>query len=178
VRFDLSETTHLRHVTPRDADPLFDVTMANRAHLAPWMPWAVGRLHPDGQRAFLREAVRQHATGNGFQCAVLDGGRIVGSVGFHRIDRVHGATSIGYWLAEDAQGKGTMTSAVRTLIDHAFDVWDLHRVVIEAAPGNVRSRAVAQRLGFAEEGVLREVERVGDRWVDHVVYGLLVGERP
>jgi ribosomal-protein-serine acetyltransferase len=69
-----------------------------------------------------------------------------------------------------------MTAAVRAYVDHAFQVWRLNRVSIEAAVDNARSRAVAERLGFRQEGVLREVERVGERAVDHVVYAVLAAE--
>ena len=61
-------------------------------------------------------------------------------------------------------------------MEHAFGPWDLQRISIEAAPENTRSRAVAERLGFREEGLLREAERVGSRMLDHVVYGLLAEE--
>jgi len=176
VRFDLSDTTHLRPVTARDADALFDVTMANRAHLAPWMPWARELLHPGQTREWIRTVQRQIAEGSGFSCLVVEDGRIRGTVGLNRVDQVNGATAIGYWLTEEAQGRGLMTAAVRTLVDHAFGTMMLHRVVIEAAPDNVRSRAIPERLGFTQEGVLREVERLGDRWLDHVVYGLLATE--
>jgi ribosomal-protein-serine acetyltransferase len=176
VRFDLSDATHLRPVTLRDADALFDVTVANRAHLAPWMPWARDLRHPGQTREWIRTVQRQQAEGNGFSCLVVDDGRIAGTVSLNRVDHVNGATAIGYWLTEAAQGRGTMTAAVRALVGHAFGTMGLHRVVIEAAPDNVRSRAIPERLGFTEEGVLREVERVGDRWLDHVVYGLLAAE--
>ena len=69
-----------------------------------------------------------------------------------------------------------MTRAVRTLVDHAFGVWDLHRVEIQAAVNNHRSRAIPERLGFREEGVLREAERIGDRWNDLAVYAILAPE--
>ena len=47
---------------------------------------------------------------------------------------------------------------------------------IRAAVGNARSRALPQRLGFREEGILREAERVGDAYLDVVVYSVLASE--
>ena len=58
-------------------------------------------------------------------------------------------------------------------MDHAFSVWDLNRVEIRAAPENLRSRAIPERLGFTEEGTLRQAERVGDRYLDNTVYAVL-----
>jgi L-amino acid N-acyltransferase YncA len=43
------------------------------------------------------------------------------------------------------------------------------RVEIRAAPANARSRAIPERPGFTQEGTLRQVERVGDRYLDNVV---------
>jgi hypothetical protein len=43
------------------------------------------------------------------------------------------------------------------------------RVEIRAAPANARSRAIPERLGFTQEGTLRQVERGGDRYLDNVV---------
>jgi ribosomal-protein-serine acetyltransferase len=70
-----------------------------------------------------------------------------------------------------------MTKTVSALLDHAFDEWDLNRVEIHVATGNRRSRAIPERLGFQQEGVLRDYERVGDRYLDIVVYSLLARER-
>ncbi len=97
-------------------------------------------------------------------------------VGFHAIDWVNRHTSLGYWLAADAQGRGTMTTTVDALLPHVFYEWELHRVEIHCAPENCRSRGIPERLGFREEGILRENELVGGRYLDSVVYGLLVKE--
>jgi ribosomal-protein-serine acetyltransferase len=99
-------------------------------------------------------------------------------VGFHGVDWPNRKASIGYWLARDQQGRGTMTHAVRALVDFAFETWTLNRVTIQADVDNAPSRAVAARLGFREEGTLREVERIGERAVDHVVYAMLAAEWP
>ena len=71
-----------------------------------------------------------------------------------------------------------MTEAVRAYTGHAFEVWGMHRMELRAAVGNARSRAVAERVGFVLEGVLRGAERVGDRHLDVAVYAALATEWP
>jgi ribosomal-protein-serine acetyltransferase len=66
-----------------------------------------------------------------------------------------------------------VTEAVRALTTHAFYVWNLNRVEIHVAVANLRSRAIPQRLGLVEEGVLRQAERHGDTFKDIAVYSML-----
>ena len=70
-----------------------------------------------------------------------------------------------------------MTEAVRVLVDHALTVWQLNRVEIRAATGNKPSRAIPERLGFQEEGTLRQAQLVNDQYLDYVVYSTLADER-
>jgi ribosomal-protein-serine acetyltransferase len=179
LRHELPGGYALRLLEEADADEVFALIDANRAHLALWMPWAEREQEPADVLPFIRATRRQIAENNGLQTAILDPDeRIVGIVGFHAVDWEHRKTSIGYWLAADQQGRGTMTEAVRALVDLAFGTWKLNRVTIQAAPDNSRSRAVPQRLGFREEGVLREVERIGERRIDNVVYAMLAADWP
>jgi ribosomal-protein-serine acetyltransferase len=158
-----------------DAPELYALIKANRDHLAQWMPWAAGQ-DLAGTERFIAEAEEQLVRDDGFQAMVAPEGEIIGVAGFHSIDWINRNTSLGYWLAEDAQGQGTMTEVVRALVSHAFCEWDLHRVEIHCAPENRRSRAIPERLGFREEARLREAELVGGRYLDGIVYGLLEEE--
>jgi ribosomal-protein-serine acetyltransferase len=179
LRAELPDGAALRLFEECDAAELFALVDRNRAHLEPWMPWLAGTGGPQATLDFIRGTRRQVAHNDGLQMAIVRAdGAICGVVGFHRVDWPNRATSIGYWLAADRQGRGTMTAAVHALVDHAFGVWRLHRVEISAAVGNARSRAVAERLGFREEGVRREAERHGDRYLDLVVYAVLAREWP
>jgi ribosomal-protein-serine acetyltransferase len=176
-RFALSDACDLRLLEEADAAEFFALIEANRAYLARWMPWASGQTL-EGTQAFIRTTRRQLATNDGFQAAIVRGGRIIGVAGFHAVDWPHRSTSIGYWLDEREQGRGVMTRTVRALTDHALREWQLNRVELRAAADNHRSRAIPERLGFRQEGVLREAERVGDRYLDSVVYGMLAGAWP
>ena len=165
----------VRQLAVEDLNELFALQCANREHLAPWMPWAE-QLERAQTAEFLAQAEQQASRGDGVHCAITQSHRIVGVIGFHYVNRIQLATSIGYWLAADAQGRGTMTLAVAALVDHAFDAWGMHRVELQAAVGNARSRAVAERLGFVHEGVLREAERFATRYADLDVFSVLEPE--
>jgi ribosomal-protein-serine acetyltransferase len=165
----------LRLLDEGDADELYRLIDENRPYLASWLPWAAEHTR-EATREFIRLTQRQTAANDGFQAALVCEGAIVGIAGFLGVNWPHRSTSIGYWLSERHQGRGLMTRAVRTLIDQAFGEWDLHRVEIRAATGNARSRRIPERLGFREEGVVREAERIGDRYNDLAVYGILAPE--
>jgi ribosomal-protein-serine acetyltransferase len=173
--YSLDERTHLRLLEESDAEELYAVVAANRDYLANWMPWAAKQTLDDTLE-FIRSSRKNFAENNGFQVAIVENERIVGGVGFDRPDWANLSMSIGYWIAEAAQGRGIVTRAVGALVDHGFRAWKLNRIEIRAAVDNQRSRAIPRRLGFEEEGVLRQAERVGDRFVDHVVYAMLAAD--
>lgn len=176
LRFELSSGCYLRLFEESDAEELDRVIATNRGHLAKWLAWANDPGGAEAQLAFIRRTREKLAANDGFVAAIIDGAAIVGWVGFDGIDWDSRTTSIGYWLARDRQGRGIMTEAVAALTGYAFDVWKLNRVEIRVAVGNQRSAAIPQRLGFREEGTLRQRERHGDSFRDIVVYSKLAQE--
>jgi ribosomal-protein-serine acetyltransferase len=172
----LDDERWLRIPEESDAEELYELTAANREVLAEWMPWAA-EATLETTLEFIRSRRVEFVGNRGFSTVIVERDQIVGSIGFPQVDHDQGSCEIGYWLARSAQGRGTVTLAVRALIDHAFTAWKLHRVMIQAGVGNARSRAVPERLGFTLEGVLREAERYPDgHYVDLAVYGLVASE--
>jgi ribosomal-protein-serine acetyltransferase len=162
----------LRAYVEDDAAELTSVVAANREHLARWLPWAATYGHQDSLDYITRKQGQIEAD-DGFEGAIVVGGEIVGGAGFHALDKLNRSSSIGYWLTAEAQGSGLMTATVRALLDHAFGVWELYRVVIEAVVDNARSRAIPERLGFTEEGVLRQAKLIRGRYEDAALYAML-----
>jgi ribosomal-protein-serine acetyltransferase len=177
VELAIRDGAVLRPYAEEDAAELTAVVAANREHLARWLPWAATYGHRDSLD-YVAKARAQIEAEVGFEGAIVVGGKIVGGAGFHAVDRLNRSTSIGYWLAAEAQGSGLMTATVRALVEHAFGAWELHRVVIEAVVDNARSRAIPERLGFAEEGVLREAKLVRGRYEDAALYAMLASDWP
>ena len=120
--------------------------------------------------------MKQFSDNNGFQAGIWYDGSLAGVIGFHKIDWNNKSTSIGYWLGNDYVGLGLMTKSVEAFVDYALKELQLNRVEIRAAVENVKSRAIPERLGFQEEGLIRQAEWLYDHYVDHVVYGMLASD--
>lgn len=176
-QLQIADDSYLPLLEEADARGLHELIEANRTHLAPWLPWAAGQTFED-TLDFIR-GTRAQLTGNdGFQAAIIIEGAIVGVIGYPAVDWGNCSTRIGYWLDEGRQGGGTMTAAVRLLVDHALTVWRLNRVEIIAAMENRRSRAIPERLGFHREGTLRQFQLVNGRYLDCVSYSMLAADWP
>jgi ribosomal-protein-serine acetyltransferase len=171
--YQLDDEVYLKLLEPQDAQGLFAVVDSSRAHLKQWLPWVDFNRTADDSKAFIKTTQKQFFEQNGFQAGIFYKGKLAGVIGFHHIDWSNFSTSIGYWLGEGYTGKGLMTKACAALVNHAFTYYNLNRVEIRCAVENTKSRAIPERLNFTKEGVIRDNERIGDRFVDHVVYGML-----
>ena len=173
---DLGDGIVLRLLRVEDAEEVFALARANRDRLAPWMPWAGRTNSVEEQRVWLRNVSADPEDLDGVGIFVDE--RYAGGAGIHGRDPYGTGAEIGYWIDGAYEGRGIVSRAVQALLVVCFDELGVHRVTIRAAIGNVRSRAVAERAGFTQEGVLREAEQGSDGsgFHDLVVYGLLEHE--
>lgn len=155
------------------AEELFALVDSNRTYLQEWLPWVSTTQSPGDSRQFLKEARRFSFGGQQFHTIIIYKEKIIGLVGFNAIYKKHKKGEIGYWVAQDMQGKGIITKAVKRLIDYGFKHLDLNRILIRVSTQNVKSKQVAQRLGFTYEGTLREDFFQNNQFVDIEIYGLL-----
>lgn len=87
-------------------------------------------------------------------------------------------TSIGYWVARRAAGRGIVPTAVALLADHCFGELGLHRVEVNVRPENAASLRVVAKLGFRDEGVRRRYLHIDGDWRDHRTFALVAEEVP
>jgi ribosomal-protein-serine acetyltransferase len=167
------EGIELRPVSAADCAELYAAIDRNRAHLRTWLTWVSDAF----QQSDLIEFVRQREIDNAARVSLTTNiwceGQLCGAIGLHVIDQRHRSSSIGYWLDEAYEGRGIMTRACRAIVTAGFREYGLHRIEIRCATGNSRSSAIARRLGFVEEGMLREAEWLFDHWVDLRVFSML-----
>ncbi len=175
---EIDQILKLRPLEESDADVMFGLIERNRAHLDPWLRWS-GRVKTlaDAQ-ALIQRFQQKWADGDGFHAGMWVNSQLAGGVVCHFINRESNKSEIGYWLGADFVGQGLVTRASRAVISYLFEDENMHRIEIQCATDNIPSRAVAERLGFQQEGIKRESDWLTTRYADHYMYGLLESDWP
>jgi ribosomal-protein-serine acetyltransferase len=172
----VDDELELHLLQPQHTEAFFEAIMANHAHLDPWLRWS-GRIQTlDDAAAYIQRCEARWAADDGFHAGLWQQGRLIGGIASPFINRDSRKGEIGYWLIAGVTGQGIVTRATSRVLTLMFNEENLHRIELQAAADNVRSRAVAERLGFTLEGIKRESEWIGEGFRDHALYSLLARE--
>lgn len=143
--------------------------------LRPWLAWTKNADSTD-LIGFLDRMVGAWDRREMWNFVIVDENPI-GDIGLELTDERAGRADIGYWISSDRAGRGLMTEAATAVLDFAFNQVGVHRVELRAAPDNIASIRVAEKLGFIKEGLLRESGLGGtDQRHDHFLFALLADD--
>ncbi|MBA4536762.1 GNAT family N-acetyltransferase [Bacillus aquiflavi] len=172
----IDENLSLKLVQLHDAERIFTLTNESRDYLQEWLPWLDDTTKLEHTKEYIKTSLKSFAESESMNTAILFKGDIVGVAGYNKINWANKTAYIGYWLGEKYQGNGIMTKVAKALTDYAFHELKLNKIEIWAAVENKKSRSIPERLGFVNEGCIRQAEWLYDHYVDHVVYGMLANE--
>ncbi len=178
---DARDFSRLELLTPRlrlrphhvgDVDALFE-TFSDPAVMRYWStpPWS----SREQALALVDRDLAGMARGEYLRLALerRDDGSLVGNACLFSFNLASRRAELGYGLARAAWGQGLAAEALTALLDYAFGPLGLHRVEADTDPRNTASMHLLQRLGFVNEGLLRERWIVGDEISDTALHGLL-----
>jgi len=154
-------TVTIRPATRADAKPLLAAHAASRALLHPW-------VEPFSDMPGFKSWLAQTESGRKYAFLAEVDGKLAGVINLNEVVRgIFQSAYLGYYGLAGAMGRGIMTSAVGLVVAEAFGPLGLHRVEANIQPGNERSRALVQRLGFRLEGFSPRYLRIAGEWRDH-----------
>ena len=168
----------LRPERPGDAAAMARA-FAEDPHLA--VDWGIEEI-PDEATAlkWTTEHAELWAKGEGRHFAVADPeiDTMIGGINFHNIRPDHNRAEVGFWLAPGVRGRGIGSAAVEAACRWAIERWNLVRIEMTTLPDNAASQALARKVGFQHEGLLRARNFERGAQVDIVMLGLLAAELP
>ncbi len=159
------EEVLLRPLIRDDAEALAAAAGESREHYL----YTATPDEADGGHAYVNKALAMRAAGTRFPLTTIFQDRIVGTTSYmryqpwdwptgaatQRVDRPD-IVEVGYtWLAASAQRTRCNTETKLLLLRQAFDVWNVHAVLLRTDARNTRSRRAIERLGAQLEGILR-----------------------
>ena len=97
---------------------------------------------------------------------------LIGSIGIVPTPS-HRRAELGYIIGREYRGVGYATEACAGVLGRCFTTLDLHKVTAAWYSDNPASGRILEKLGFANEGTVREQFFRGGRWRDSVTMGLL-----
>lgn len=103
-----------------------------------------------------------------------DSEQAIGLIGLKTRNLETGIADMGIMLDLSHGGKGYGSEALKSLIDHAFNQLDFHKISVTCSVNNIASQKMLEKNGFVKEGILRHNALVDDHYIDDCVYGLLI----
>jgi len=165
----------LRPLTAADLPALFAIL----SHPEVMRYWSSAPLtESDQARELLRQIQAGYQSGEFLELGIerRSDGVLIGTCTLHALHTLSRRAELGYALDRLYWGAGYMQEALAALIAYAFDTLDLHRLEADIDPRNHASARLLERLGFQQEGHLRERWIVNGEISDTVWYGLLCWE--
>jgi RimJ/RimL family protein N-acetyltransferase len=100
-------------------------------------------------------------------------GQLIGQAALYSFNQQNRRCDVGYALGRAHWGRGYLGEALEALLSHGFSALDLNRVEADIDPRNEPSARALLRLGFRQEGLMRERWIVNGEICDTAFYGLL-----
>ncbi|QPC82308.1 GNAT family N-acetyltransferase [Phototrophicus methaneseepsis] len=99
--------------------------------------------------------------------------QFIGSAGLHNWNQESHYAEIGLDITPPYWGQGYATETLTRLVQFGWESMNLNRIEADVVKGNHASMHVLQKIGFKQEGVLRQRLRKGGKYYDLHLFGLL-----
>ncbi|WBB68101.1 GNAT family protein [Micromonospora sp. WMMD812] len=172
----LTTDVELRPLDPWRADEFLANLDRAREHIAPWVSPSFVATDLASARAVLQRYADRWARDAGGIWGLWWQGTLVGGVMLVSFDTTQGVCEVGCWLEPAAEGRGMVSRAVRRIVDWAVRERGIQRIEWRTKPDNLRSIALARRLGLRHDGTLRQVYPGPAGRIDIEVWSVLADE--
>jgi ribosomal-protein-alanine N-acetyltransferase len=109
----------------------------------------------------------------GWGISLKNESRLIGSIGYHRIEKPNYRAEIGYMLLPSCWKQGYMSEAIKPVINYGFNVMKLHSIEANINPSNRASAQLLKKFHFVKEAYFRENYYFNGKFIDSEVYSLL-----
>lgn len=157
-----------------DSDSRDLLALYSDAAVVEYMPFTPFESEQDAldEMSWYKKIFKEH-TGLRWMIEDKESHRVIGTCGYLGYEEEHHRAEIGYDLLSSCWGRGVMTEAARAVLDFGFNQMQLNKIEAKVDPGNEASIRLLLKLGFQQEGLLRQHEFEKGRCVDLAIFSKL-----
>lgn len=170
-----TERLILREIGPKDAHALFEIFSDPEVTITTDIYPLKSLAEADIMIEFMTNQFN-YKSGLRWGISLKGEDKVVGTCGYNFFDERSRRGEIGYDLARPLWGKGIVTEAVSAIVQFGFDKIRLNRIEATTNLYNVASMKVLGKLGFTEEGILRQYGYWREEFHDLRIFSLLKSE--
>jgi ribosomal-protein-serine acetyltransferase len=151
----LNPAIAMRLIERRHAAALFELVESGREDFQQWIPFVSKTKTQEDALACTLRFLDMHKEGKGYVYGLWDGRKMIGNVLIKDVDDNAKTAEIGYMVARAYRGQGLALAASRHMIDFIFGELGFQKIALCCDDRNEASIAIARRLGFELEGVIK-----------------------
>jgi RimJ/RimL family protein N-acetyltransferase len=147
----------LRSYCEADFGSTYAAVMESIPEISRWMPWCHEAYGLEDHKKWSNTRQKQWDGGVEYDFVIFrpESSKALGICGLNNFDWQNRRANLGYWVRTSQTGKGLATEAARLLAGFGFETLHLNRIEILIAQANTASQRVAEKLGVAREGFLK-----------------------
>ena len=172
--FPILQTANLilRQIHLEDANEVFEIR--SNPETMKFIPRPLAETIEDAQK-FITEcntSIEKNELIN-WAIAQKEDNKLIGMIGFFRMQPENFRGEIGYILNPEFHGKGIMKEASDEAIKFGFEQMNFHSIEAVIDPENSASEKLLQKCGFEKEAHFKENFFYNNQFLDTVIYSLL-----
>ena len=162
-----TERLNLRQVTKNDINEIFQ--LRSDTNVMQYIDRPMAKTTEDAFR-FIERIENGIVQNEGITWAITlkANDALIGTIGFHKIEKENYRAEIGYMLMSNFHKKGIMQEAIISALDYGFNVMKLHSVEALINPANEASAKLLERNGFIREAYFKENYYYNGKFLDTI----------
>ena len=152
----IGKRCYLSPMSTEDAEKY--VLWLNDMEVAQYLTMAYQIIGVDVERETLERLVRQ-----GYHFAIVESKKdeLIGGCGLLNLDQINACAEVGIFIGEKSYwNSGYGEEALRLLLDYAFNILNLHNIMLKVYAYNSRAVRCYRKIGFQEIGRRRQAKRI------------------
>lgn len=162
----------LRGLKMEDVEPAYQYMCDPEVllNLGPGIPYP---MTLERERQWFESQIAMKDTYN-FAIEDIETGLYIGGCGINKVDWKNRVATVGIYIGDkDFRGKGYGTEAMELLVDFIFDQMNINRIQLFVLSFNERAIRSYKKVGFKEEGRLKQSVFRNGRYYDEIIMSIL-----